>query len=245
MSKAYAKRGLVCVAISYRLGSHVHSITDLAWAVSWVLNHISGFGGDPSKIFLSGHSAGGHLVSLFVSHPEYYKMVSIPPNAIKGVISISGIYTVGSPLSPFPNDMSNTLYRSVYITKTFGRDPQTWTDASPYHQVQNFHTHNQLPPPLDTDTDNLNQEEEEAQAIALSQALAQKHRTLPPFCLFNASFDLGLEFDGKRFYELLLERNHFVKYHMIPSTHGRITKSHIVANKCVEFIKEVLQVIGE
>ncbi|MDE5887017.1 MAG: alpha/beta hydrolase [Muribaculaceae bacterium] len=39
-------------------------INDAAEAVKWVMENISEYGGDPSKIFVSGHSAGGFLTSM-------------------------------------------------------------------------------------------------------------------------------------------------------------------------------------
>jgi len=39
-------------------------LDDCALAVSWVKNNISRFGGDPSKIYIAGHSAGGYITSM-------------------------------------------------------------------------------------------------------------------------------------------------------------------------------------
>lgn len=48
---------------------------------------------------MSGHSAGGHLVSLVTLDAKYLNGVGVPIDFIKGVMSISGVYTLSSPLS--------------------------------------------------------------------------------------------------------------------------------------------------
>ena len=42
----------------------VDGVDDAAAATAWVLQHIAEYGGDPKKVYLSGHSAGGYIVSL-------------------------------------------------------------------------------------------------------------------------------------------------------------------------------------
>ena len=64
MAAGYARRGLIAVAPSYRLGHSPDHVEDVAAAVRWVVRNIDKYGGDPSQIHLSGHSAGGNIVSL-------------------------------------------------------------------------------------------------------------------------------------------------------------------------------------
>lgn len=66
------------------------NIEDVANAFQWVVNNISDNGGNADEIFIFGHSAGGHLASLLTTHPNY---AALRP-AIKGVISMSGAYSV-------------------------------------------------------------------------------------------------------------------------------------------------------
>ena len=57
-------KGWVVVGVNYRLLPKVtieETLDDAAEAVAWVFNNISTYGGDPSKIVVSGHSAGGYL----------------------------------------------------------------------------------------------------------------------------------------------------------------------------------------
>ena len=66
------------------------NIEDVANALQWVVDNIAGNGGNVDQIVVFGHSAGGHLVSLLTTRPNY---VALRP-AIKGVISMSGAYSI-------------------------------------------------------------------------------------------------------------------------------------------------------
>jgi len=59
-------RGIGVVSANYRLWPTVdppdHTL-DAAAAVAWVIEHIDEYGGDPSNVYVSGHSAGAYLVA--------------------------------------------------------------------------------------------------------------------------------------------------------------------------------------
>jgi len=81
------------VAVNYRLSPNVKApayIEDAAAAVAWVFNHIEEFGGDPSKIFVSGHSAGGYLASMVGLDKSYLQKHNIDADQIAGLIPFSG-----------------------------------------------------------------------------------------------------------------------------------------------------------
>lgn len=62
-----ARKGWVCVDINYRLGPKDRMpamIEDVLAATRWVQENIAGYGGDPSRIAITGGSAGGHLTAL-------------------------------------------------------------------------------------------------------------------------------------------------------------------------------------
>jgi len=69
--------GWVCVAINYRLAPRDKmpaAIIDVKLAIAWIRDHIAEYGGDPTRIVVSGGSAGGHLAAmaaLTVNDPEY------------------------------------------------------------------------------------------------------------------------------------------------------------------------------
>jgi acetyl esterase/lipase len=97
LGNRYARAGIAVAIPSYRLmpaNPHPAQIEDIAAAFAWVHKHAAGFGGDTRRIYLSGHSAGGHLVSLLATDPRYLEKYDLASDAIRGVISISGVYDV-------------------------------------------------------------------------------------------------------------------------------------------------------
>jgi acetyl esterase/lipase len=93
----FARAGIGVAIPSYRLmpqNPHPAQIEDAAAAFSWVQRNIGQFGGDPSRIYVAGHSAGGHLVSLLALDPRWLKKYDLTPAAIRGVVTLSGVYDV-------------------------------------------------------------------------------------------------------------------------------------------------------
>ena len=95
LGKSFAKSGIGVVIPSYRLmPAHRHpaQIEDVAAAFAWTVNHIASYGGDPGRIYIGGHSAGGHLASLLALDARYLAAYGLSPRSIRGVVSISGVY---------------------------------------------------------------------------------------------------------------------------------------------------------
>ncbi|MEO0527394.1 MAG: alpha/beta hydrolase, partial [Bacteroidota bacterium] len=86
-------QGIAIVAVNYRLYPKVKNpkhIEDVAAAVAWVFKNIEGYGGDPSKIFVSGHSAGGYLANIIGMDNKWLSVHNIDSNTLAGIISLSG-----------------------------------------------------------------------------------------------------------------------------------------------------------
>ena len=60
-------------------------------AVAWVYKNAASFGGDPSRIYVSGHSSGGHLAGVMLT-TDWHKELGLPANLIKGGVCASGMY---------------------------------------------------------------------------------------------------------------------------------------------------------
>ncbi|MCB0016261.1 MAG: alpha/beta hydrolase [Anaerolineales bacterium] len=60
-------------------------------AVAWVYQHATDFGGDPGRIFLSGHSSGAHLAAVILT-TDWAGTFGLPPDIIKGGLCCSGMY---------------------------------------------------------------------------------------------------------------------------------------------------------
>jgi acetyl esterase/lipase len=92
---ALAARGYVGVVAGYRLHPEVQFpafIEDAAAAVKWVSAHAAEFGGDPRRIFLMGHSAGGHIAVLLTLDERYLRAAGAPPGSVRGAIGLAGLY---------------------------------------------------------------------------------------------------------------------------------------------------------
>ena len=63
----FTKRGATVVLIEYDLCPQV-TVTEIVRqtraAIAWVYKNITRYSGDPARIYVSGHSAGGHLTSM-------------------------------------------------------------------------------------------------------------------------------------------------------------------------------------
>jgi acetyl esterase/lipase len=56
-------------------------VAEVRRAVQWLHQHLGDFGADPARLYVSGHSAGGHLTAM-----------AMTLNAVRGGLAISGIY---------------------------------------------------------------------------------------------------------------------------------------------------------
>jgi acetyl esterase/lipase len=127
--KLFARNGIAFVAANYRLTpqvQHPAHAQDVARAFAWTHRHIAKYGGRADQIFVSGHSAGGHLVALLATDPSYLEAEKLALIDIKGAIPISGVYTI----------------RAGRI-KAFGGDEEACRLASPQSHVSG-----QRPPEL-------------------------------------------------------------------------------------------------
>ena len=59
--------------------------------IAWVCKNAASFGGDPERIYIGGHSSGGHLCGVALV-TDWQKEFGLPENAIKGGLCMSGMY---------------------------------------------------------------------------------------------------------------------------------------------------------
>lgn len=87
------KKGIAVVAVNYRLSPMAKSpaaVQDAATAVAWVFKHIAEYGGDPSKIYVSGHSAGGYQALMLALDKQWLAAEGIDADAVAAYYPISG-----------------------------------------------------------------------------------------------------------------------------------------------------------
>ena len=77
--------GLIVVGVEYRLSPQVATteiIDDAAAAVAWTVRHIAQFGGDPTQVFIAGHSAGGYLVNMLALDKSWLKKYEVDADSL-------------------------------------------------------------------------------------------------------------------------------------------------------------------
>ena len=136
----WARRDVISVVIDYPKSAEV-KFYDMAQAcakaLAWTENNIKSFGGDTSRIFLAGHSAGGHLAGLIALDSSYFNGIN-EANPIKGMIMLDAAgFDMHAYLQKeqFP---ANHTYLS-----TFTEDPDVWKKGS-----LNYHINKDIPPML-------------------------------------------------------------------------------------------------
>jgi acetyl esterase/lipase len=94
--EALAGRGFLAVVPDYRVYPEVRYpefLRDGAAAVRWVRDHASDHGGDPSRLFLIGHSAGAYNAAMLALDDRWLGEVGLDPKAaLRGWIGLSGPY---------------------------------------------------------------------------------------------------------------------------------------------------------
>jgi acetyl esterase/lipase len=97
VGRFFARHGVGAVLPNYRLSPlirHPEHVKDVARAVAWVHAQVAAYGGDPGRLFLAGHSAGGHLVALLATDGRYLEAEGLRPEDVRGVIGVSGVYRI-------------------------------------------------------------------------------------------------------------------------------------------------------
>ena len=91
--EALKEQGVAIIAPNYRLSpqaKHPSYLIDAANAVAWAKNNIQKYGGDPNKIYVSGHSAGGYLALMLALNKQYLKSVGIDADSLSGYVPLTG-----------------------------------------------------------------------------------------------------------------------------------------------------------
>lgn len=90
-------------------------------ALAWVYRQAEGFGGDPDRIFVLGHSSGGHIAAMMAC-TDWQTAYGLPADLVKGVVCLSGMYDLE------PVWLS---YRNNYLKL----DAEGWRRNSPIHNI--------------------------------------------------------------------------------------------------------------
>jgi arylformamidase len=127
MAPHVTARGLVLVAPSYRLVPEhpLPAAVDDAVALLQALQRdLPALGGDPRRLVLAGHSAGGHVATMAALRTDLHRLAQLPEDAVRGCMPISGIMDLHHP-SPAPGSLEERVYTMVL------RDPAEDAAMSP------------------------------------------------------------------------------------------------------------------
>lgn len=93
-AESLVPKGIVWITIDYGLAPsyRIDQIVDhVRSAVAWVHKHAAKYGGDPTRIYACGHSAGGHLAGTLLMDGWHAKY-GVPSDIFKGICLSSGVY---------------------------------------------------------------------------------------------------------------------------------------------------------
>lgn len=84
-------------------------------ALAWTHREVAAYGGDPSRITVAGHSAGGHLAAMLLAcdWPRWSR--DLPADLVKNALSISGLYELDAVMhTPFLKDALRLTPEQVF-----------------------------------------------------------------------------------------------------------------------------------
>ena len=159
--KEFLNQGYAVIAVNYRLSPRAENpayTEDAAEAVAWTFENIRQFGGNPDKIYISGHSAGGYLTLMLNLDKSYLGKWGIDANRIAGAFPISGQTT-----THYTIRKERGLPSGIPIIDKYAPSNNIRKDASPMILITG-----------DKELEMLARYEENAHLYALLKALGQK-----------------------------------------------------------------------
>lgn len=117
----FAQQGMLGINATYRLApdaSWPSGAEDMRGVIEWIREHAADYGGDPSRIYMMGHSAGATHVATYAFDPRFHPAGG---HGLSGIVLISGRYTIKWD----PDDQSLEGIR-LY----FGDDPTAYPSQS-------------------------------------------------------------------------------------------------------------------
>jgi arylformamidase len=95
IAPAFVQRGAMVVVPNYSLCPAVtidHIVMQMVRALAWTYRRAAAYGGDPQRIVVVGHSAGGHLAAMLLAcHWQAFDR-ALPARLVKGALAISGLF---------------------------------------------------------------------------------------------------------------------------------------------------------
>jgi arylformamidase len=105
-AEALVPAGATVVVINYALAPRVtldEIVRQCRASIAWTWKNARSFGADPDRLFISGHSAGGHLVGMMLA-TDWERDFGVPPDVVKGATAVSGLYDLRPVRKSFVNE---------------------------------------------------------------------------------------------------------------------------------------------
>jgi arylformamidase len=99
IAPVFTQAGVTVVVPNYSLAPSVtveRIVMQCAEVCSWVYRYIDQYGGDPARIYVVGHSAGGNLAAMMLSCLWPRLDAKLPRDLVKGAVAISGLFEMES-----------------------------------------------------------------------------------------------------------------------------------------------------
>lgn len=151
IAPAFTAKGACVVVPNYDLcpAVTIPEITmQMVHALTWVYRNITQYGGNPSRISVVGHSAGGHLAAMLLACIWKAYAADLPADLVKNALSISGLYDL-EPLRHAPNVKDSLKLTPAQVRKVSPallpapRNSRLYTVAGGNESAE-FLRHNQL-----------------------------------------------------------------------------------------------------
>ena len=122
---AFVPRGVAWVATEFTKvpdGTLSNQVRQNRDATAWVYNNADKYGIDRDRIYIAGHSSGGHMTGM-VLVTDWEKLYGLPQNLVKGATAISGMYDL---------EAVYLSYRNRYLNLS----EEDWRENSSIFQIR-------------------------------------------------------------------------------------------------------------
>ena len=105
-AEAFVAAGATFVSVHFGLVPNVtlgEQVAHNRTAIEWVWHNCRNFGSDPERLYIAGHSSGGHIVGMMIT-TDWEKDHRLPANLIKGALACSGMYDLEAPRRSYRNE---------------------------------------------------------------------------------------------------------------------------------------------
>jgi arylformamidase len=94
LAPTFVDAGIAFASLNYDLAPQVsveEIVRQVRAAIVWLSGHARDYGADPERIYVAGHSAGGHLTAMALA-TSWADWPDAPSRPVKGGCAVSGVY---------------------------------------------------------------------------------------------------------------------------------------------------------